>query len=207
MLAPRAEETVPKHGLRLLTGVEIHRDACDLLECAVDALIVRSRGQELTLGKFRLNPVFLDLSLRNPALEVVLVANNDDGDVLLLRLFKVVEPLAGVEVGLLLRDIVHDHAAVRAPIKALTQRLVAFLPSRVPHLKADLASVLQLDFPFDEICPDGWLLVFGVLLVLELLEERRFPDAGVTDQHDLNLFALRLLTLFLRHYFTFNNNH
>jgi len=73
---------------------------------------------------------------------------------------------------LLVGEVIHQKAAVGAPIESSAQRLVALLASSIPNLKSDDAPRGGADLLVAEISPDGGLEAFGELGVFEHLDER-----------------------------------
>lgn len=115
---------------------------------------------------------------------VALVADEDAGDVVGGVFLDLVHPVLDGGEALAVRDVVGHDDPVRALVVAARDRLEPLLPRRVPDLQ-----LYRLPVHFDgadlEVDADGGHEVVCEDVVGESQQERRFTDAGVTDEEHL----------------------
>ena len=134
---------------------------------------------EVVSQVFRLG--VLDLTL---VLQILLVANQDAGDVLVGVLVDLAHPLGNLGEGVTISDVVSDDDSVHTTEVARSDGLEAVLADRIPDLELDGLAV-DLDGADFEVDSNGGHEVLMEDVVGETQQQRRLTDTGVSNEQHL----------------------
>mmetsp|Transcript_12876 Transcript_12876/g.21781 ORF Transcript_12876/g.21781 Transcript_12876/m.21781 type:complete len:220 (-) Transcript_12876:3-662(-) len=114
-------------------------------------------------------------------LQVLLVADEDAGDIFLCVLIDLAHPLGDLGEGVPVRDVIGHNNSVRPLVVAASDGLEPLLPGRVPDLQLNCLSV-HVNCSDFEIHPDRGHEVVIEHVVRESEEQRGLADSGVADE-------------------------